>query len=212
MENDTLVKTAIEENDRIMECCGFVSDRESLPDSLDYEDFDGHGTHVTRLILKAAPSAEIFIAKISNGRNIEPQRLDIIARRGDGVLAIHASDGLGNDGGISPTPMKNRENFSTLGIAIPSKWKKQAVDISGTSYATPIAASFAANMLELARCKVDLSEHQQNMLRKYNGVRQILQLMVGKDIQPRGGYDYIVPEINNKLEERSRLLIDEMFN
>jgi hypothetical protein len=67
-------------------------------------------------------------------------------------------------------------------------------------------------MLELARCKLDLSKHQQNMLRKYNGVRQILQLMVGKDIQPRGGYDYIVPEINNKMEEKLRLLIFEMFD
>ncbi|PNP42311.1 hypothetical protein TGAMA5MH_05993 [Trichoderma gamsii] len=151
----------------------------------------------------------IFAAAANGGgNNLRPYP----SKRGDGFLAIHASDGLGNDGGIGPTPMKNRENFSTLGIAIPSKWKKQATDISGTSYATPIAASLAANMLELARCKFDLSEHQQNMLRKYNVVRQILQLMVGKDIQPRGGYDYIVPEINNRLEENLRLLIDEMFN
>ncbi|EHK44518.1 hypothetical protein TRIATDRAFT_201334 [Trichoderma atroviride IMI 206040] len=133
------------------------------------------------------------------------------AKRGDGVLAIHASDGMGNDGGISPTPMKNRDNFSTLGIAVPSKWSKEAIAISGTSFATPIAASLAANMLELARCKFDLSEHQQNMLRKYNGVRQILQLMAGKGIQPRGGYDYIVPEINSMLEYKFHLLIHEMF-
>ncbi|KAM0473028.1 hypothetical protein ACHAPX_008393 [Trichoderma viride] len=151
----------------------------------------------------------IFAAAANGGGNeLRPYP----SKRADGVLAIHASDGLGNDGGISPTPMKNRDNFSTLGIAIPSKWKKQAIDISGTSYATPIAASLAVNMLELARCKLDLSEHQQNMLRKYNGVRQILQLMVGKDIQPRGGYDYIVPEINNKMEEKLRLLIFEMFD
>lgn len=141
----------------------------------------------------------IFAATSNGGGN--KARAYPSSRR-DGVLGIHASDGLGNDGGISPTPMKNRDNFSTLGIAIPSKWKGESIYISGTSYATPIAASLAANMLELARCKSHLTQHQQKMLRHYNGVCQILKAMVGEGVESRGGYDYIMPEMNKKLEEK----------
>ncbi|KAL7899899.1 peptidase S8/S53 domain-containing protein [Trichoderma sp. TUCIM 5745] len=257
LEEDSLIKAA---EDRIKERCSFMNDLNPSLNPLDCQDVHGHGTHVARLILTAAPSADIFIAKISNGATISPQHLHRVARaitwaidkkvdiitmscgtdapdeaidkaieravenkisifaatsnsggnktrvypssRRDGVIGIHASDGYGNDGGISPTPLEDRDNFSTLGIDIPSRWKKESIRISGTSYATPIAAALVANMLELARCKCDLTEHQQRMLRKYNGVCRILELLVGKGKKPRGGYDYIVPEISEELEER----------
>lgn len=89
-----------------------------------------------------------------------------------------------------------------MGIGIPSTWQDNPIDISGTSYATPIAAALAANMLELARCKCDLSEHQQRMLRKHTGVRRILKMMVGEGVGTRDGYDYIAPEISKRLEEK----------
>lgn len=149
----------------------------------------------------------IFAATSNGGGN---QTRTYPSSRRDGVIGIHASDGLGNDGGISPTPLKDRDNFSTLGIDIPSRWKQNAVNISGTSYATPIAAALAANMLELARCRCDLTEHQQRMLRKYNGVRQILKILVGKGVKPRGGYDYIVPEISDKLEEKFKKMLTKI--
>lgn len=79
VESDTLIKTAIGEG-RIKERCGFVNDPDSSPDSCGYQDVNGHGTHVTRLILNAAPSAEILIAKISNGVTMSRQHLHGIAK------------------------------------------------------------------------------------------------------------------------------------
>ena len=69
------------------------------------------------------------------------------ARRTD-VLCIHASDGLGNAGDMNPTPKKAAHNFSTLGVAVPSMWGGKQVWKSGTSFSTPIAAGFAATILQ----------------------------------------------------------------
>ncbi|KAI1330204.1 hypothetical protein F5Y16DRAFT_31262 [Xylariaceae sp. FL0255] len=234
---------------RIKDSCGFINDPNSKPDTKDYRDVNGHGTHVARLILEMAPAAELYIAKVSNDTSIQHTDLHRITRaiqwahkdmhvniismsfgleiyrdkdidkaiqaayndnitmfaaaansggnkpraypsnRDTGVICVHASDGLGNDGGISPTPLENTDNFSTLGIAIASKWKGDDVLKSGTSFATPIAAALAADVLELARYKCDLDEDEQQYLYKFDGIRKILRLMAGK----RHGYDYITP-------------------
>lgn len=123
-----------------------------------------------------------------------------------GVICIHASDGYGNDGGISPTPLEEGRNFSTLGIRIFSKWKKTKTCVSGTSYATPIAAAIFANILEFARHKCSLSERDQNKLRRSQEASQVLyRLGVGRDtkVKGRGGYDYIMPNLlrNGKSEQ-----------
>ena len=142
--------------------------------------------------IHAAVKANIsmFAAASNNGGN-KPRTYP--SNRMHGVLCIHASDGAGNDGGISPTPLRKRDNFSTLGISIPSKWKGIPTFISGTSFATPIAAALAADVLEFARHKCDLNEHQQELLHNFDGVRQILLGMIEQGAETRGGYDYIMP-------------------
>lgn len=45
----------------------------------DYDDTYGHGTHVTRFLLQAAPAAEVFIAKISNDKYIDEKDVGRIA-------------------------------------------------------------------------------------------------------------------------------------
>lgn len=155
---------------------------------------------IDKAIERAVENKISIFAATSNSGGNKTRAYPSIRR--DGVIGIHASDGLGNDGGISPTPLEDRDNFSTLGIDIPSRWKKQSIHISGTSYATPIAAALAANMLELARCKCDLTEHQQRMLRKYSGICRILKILVREGVTSRGGYDYIVPEISEELEKK----------
>lgn len=152
---------------------------------------DSRDTEIDKAI-RAAVNANIsiFAAAANDGGN-RPRAYP--ANKSHGILCIHASDGMGNDGGISPTPMKKRDNFTTLGISIPSRWKKKPVYISGTSFATPIAAALAADVLEFARHTCDLSEHQQEVLYHFDGVRQILGLMVDDKAEPRGGYDYVMP-------------------
>lgn len=57
-------------------CRGFVKDAD------DYQDRHGHGTRVARLILQLAPSAELYIAKISNDKSIESKHLNRISEVG----------------------------------------------------------------------------------------------------------------------------------
>ncbi|KAL6900066.1 hypothetical protein GGI43DRAFT_406221 [Trichoderma evansii] len=247
-KDDTTIEGAIMDK-RIKECCGFVNGLDAKPDLNDYEDQTGHGTHVARLMLKMAPSAELYIAKISNEFSIKPTDLHRVTRaikwahkdkhahiismsfglgitqnvetdraivaakrdgitmfaaaansggnkpraypsnRGSPVICVHASDGLGNDGGISPDPLPDEPNFSTLGISIASKWKGDDVFKSGTSFATPIAAALAADVLEFARYRCDLDEFEFNSLRDYDGICKILKLMARK----RQGHDYLMP-------------------
>jgi subtilisin family serine protease len=71
-----------------------------------------------------------------------------------GVIPIYAADGKGNASDFNPPPKQHDANFSVLGEAVPvsplQKRQKQKW-VSGTSFATPIAAAVAANILEFAR-------------------------------------------------------------
>jgi hypothetical protein len=95
-----------------------------------------------------------------------------------GVFCIYASDGNGNPGGINPQ-FEGDNSFATLGVAINSFWK-QNLRLSGTSFATPIAAGIAANILEFARCKMNLGEHRWRQLASYQGMRSVFRLMSTK--------------------------------
>ena len=69
-----------------------------------------------------------------------------------GIICVHATYGNGYDGQLGPRADKSLKNFpiGTLGITIESSWKGKPVWLKGTSYATPIAAAVAANVLELS--------------------------------------------------------------
>ncbi|KAF2963179.1 hypothetical protein GQX73_g10399 [Xylaria multiplex] len=214
----------------------------------DHVDTYGHGTHVARLLLKMAPSADIFIAKISEGKHLDGDRMSSIARAIDyavkewnvdiismsfgyydqndeidsaidrafkankllfaaasneggnrgrsrpakslGVICVHACDGKGNKGGMNPSPVKRDFNFSTLGVAIESRWKGQTVYKSGTSFATPVAAGIAANVLEFAGYQCSLSPDNMDRLKRFDGMRAVLSEMCTE----RDGYDYLQPQ------------------
>lgn len=106
------------------------------------------------------------------------------------VICIHACDGKGNKGAMNPNPVKHRGNFSTLGVAVPSFWKKKAVYKSGTSFATPIAAAFAADILEFANFKCEFKEENKIQLYTQDGMEAVFRAMS----IPRDKYDYLQPE------------------
>lgn len=134
---------------------------------------------------KASTVPVIFAAAANSGGN-KPRAFP--ANR-PGVICIHASDGRGNDGGISPSPEGKKSNFSTLGISIESRWKGKTVLKSGTSFSTPIAAALVADMLEFARYRCGLDEFETECLYSQGGVEKILHLLAHE----RQGYDYVKP-------------------
>lgn len=67
---DMMIKPAMS---RIIDKRSWVGSPES------YMDKYGHGTHVTRLLLKMAPAAEIYVAKITDNKSVDPQDMSRIA-------------------------------------------------------------------------------------------------------------------------------------
>ncbi|KAF8855673.1 hypothetical protein BDZ45DRAFT_727983 [Acephala macrosclerotiorum] len=113
--------------------------------------------------------------------------------RKDGVIAVHVTDGLGT--GVNINPSSGGEVcFATLGCDIKHTWYEGDDEgdmyISGTSFATPIAAGIAANVMEFARHRVDnLNEERKKRLYSAGCMKQIFKAMSDK----RGDYYYVQP-------------------
>jgi hypothetical protein len=107
-----------------------------------------------------------------------------------GVICVNASDGHGGSSDwINPAAIPGEDNFMTLGINVESKWKKKLVSKSGTSFATPLAAALAANLLEFARIKVEMNEVQKDLLYSSKGLRTLLKRLSVET----GGYRFLCP-------------------
>jgi len=110
---------------------------------------------------------------------------------------VHSTDGIGNPSKTNPTAQRGAR-FATLGLSIESSAKKKGggrdrekVFISGTSYATPIAAGIAANVLEFASYQLhnQLSSGEREILFAYLGMSRLFEKMS----ETRSEYDYIMP-------------------
>jgi hypothetical protein len=67
--------------------------------------------------------------------------------------------------------------------------KRKDVYISGSSFATPIAAGIGANVLEFARHRLNLDGWMKSRFYSHDGMTKILKAMSG----PRGDYDFVHP-------------------
>lgn len=157
--------------------------------------FGYRGSHqeIEDAIDRAIKKDKILIAAASNdGGNKNRAR----PAEMDDVLCVHACDGRGNDGKMNPSPIRG-DNFTVLGVAIKSKENGREVFKSGTSFATPVAAAIAANILEFANCHCNLDVMQRRRLHRSAGMRDIFKrlskIKIQADLQDnnRGGYDYV---------------------
>lgn len=155
-------------------------------------------------INKAVAEGIIIVAAAGNDGNNKPRAYPGSNRN---VLCIHASDGKGKDGGISPRAWDNDDNFMTLGTAVPLFWKGEEVVKFGTSFATAVAAAIAADALAIIPQMVSLTAEQLSRLYSSSGMRSIFDLFS----VPDNGYRYIAPW-NLWDGSRSSMLIQEMIS
>lgn len=149
--------------------------------------FDGENKLIEEALDKATGAGKLLFAAASNNGGISGRARPA---RHQGVICIHASDGNGNKGGMNPSPCTSEHNFSTLGVAVPSKWKKKEVWKTGTSFATPIAAGFAANVLQFALDECNgVTENSKKKLFRKKGMEAIFREMT----EVRDGYDFVHP-------------------
>lgn len=113
------------------------------------------------------------------------------------VIGIHSLDGYGNDnGGLNPPILTHRDNFGTLGLGIEMLWEGVSEFKSGSSYATPIGAAVAANLLIWLDY---MNKHRQDILDPYvytflrttEGVRHMF--MRSRKHSESSKIDYVAP-------------------
>ncbi|EFY97967.1 Peptidase S8, subtilisin, Ser-active site protein [Metarhizium robertsii ARSEF 23] len=108
-----------------------------------------------------------------------------------GVFAIHASDETGETcAGINPDPLSEDDNFLAFGLEVDSFWDGRYQRISGTSFATPVAAAIAADMIELAR-RIPESNFGEDITR-YRVMRNLFLKYMSENKVP-GNFHRLVP-------------------
>lgn len=110
------------------------------------------------------------------------------------VICIHAVDGRGNNsGGMNPPVDQWPDNFSTLGLGVKCTWNGQFIYKSGTSFAIPVAARIAANVLDYVSYSVRLgriSPQKARSLREGEGMKKLFTLLMSI---PRDGFHFVAP-------------------
>ena len=82
--------------------------------------FDDANDMIDAALDNAIDAGKLIIAAASNNGGLSGRARPA---RQEGVICIHATDEKGNKGAMNPSPIANRDNFATLGVALPFKWK-----------------------------------------------------------------------------------------
>lgn len=137
--------------------------------------------------VKRKVSALLFAAASNGGGNhgrAFPARLP-------NVFCIHATDAFGNGSNFNPTALAEDGNYSIIGQDLLAADPAQTV--SGTSYATPIAAGLAATLLEFLKQKWHPRDEDKvrtlHELQEYHVMAKVFKMIA----QRRHSYDYLCP-------------------
>lgn len=135
---------------------------------------------VSTAVKQAFDRNKIIFAAAANNGGLWPRSYPATLPE---VICVHATDGNGVPAVFNPYPATGIDNFATIGVAIDSKWDGKDVTKSGTSFATPVAAGIAANVLHFARTYLTAESDKKwlGWLHSYRGMRDMLSWMSHKD-------------------------------
>jgi subtilisin family serine protease len=161
--------------------------------------FEERSDIVLDAVLAAYKERKILFAAASNGGGNDDIAFPANQRE---VIGVFSTDGGGNASLFNPTfpDMDDGSYFSTLGEAVelyslPVRDAKgtpvfNKTRKSGTSFATPIAAGIAANILDYAKAKRNIGEESLRQLHNFSGMIAVLKLLApGK----RNDHNYLCP-------------------
>jgi hypothetical protein len=140
----------------------------------------------------------LFAAASNSGANLDRA----YPARDENVICIHSTDANGNRSPFSPTALADALNLATVGEAVESSWPLRLCEginhnnsirtkhKSGTSFATPIAVSIAAFLLQYVRLNIPGYAH---MLKRQSRMKTVLKKVSEKtqESRSRDGYHYV---------------------
>jgi len=160
---------------------------------------------VIQEIKNAAAQGTLVFASAANNTIHEQNSVRFPARMRE-VFGIFSADRDGNSSSFNPTARYSRENFMFPGEDIEGAWPAHLEDPksyqhegrvykrqTGTSCATPIAAAVAAGVLEFAWQPRNTKISGVEMLKYYEGMRDVFLKMLDKHKPGDGCYHYVKP-------------------
>ena len=159
--------------------------------------FVDHEPVIANALEEVAGQVLVFAAVSNQGANAGKQSVTFPARRDEYVIGIGSATGDGKKSDFTPDHRpRSRTNFSALGEAVEPRWPALLKDgkrrfLTGSSFATPVAAAIAALILEFAQQGPLSKIPNREMLKQIGGMREVLQAMSKES----DGYYFITPWI-----------------
>ncbi|RYP06779.1 hypothetical protein DL765_009367 [Monosporascus sp. GIB2] len=169
----------------IIECRDWASSPKGISDCV------GHGTASVEY---AFIKKKIILAAASNSGSIIPdKRVSYPARIQGQVLGIRSATGQSERSPASPKGSAGDDNFMILGEGIEAAWPPNLNEghltryVSGSSFATPLAAGIASLILEFSiqrgKRGSNVPKESTDTLWSYRGIRRIFRYMSAVDDQ-----------------------------
>jgi subtilisin family serine protease len=154
-----------------------------------------------RAVIDRAKTKNVLIFAATSNEGI--RRGIAYPARADEVIAIDAADVYGSPSKFNPPQGEKTQRFMVLGEAVRSAWPTSLNDdwneegwkrMSGTSFATPIAAAIAGLILEFSRQRpLCFDKKVENHLKSVAGMREVFSKLFSLKTADSSHFKYLDP-------------------